>query len=138
MRTTDVILTMLLGLAGSASARTQSIRALHRSQQQSFVMQTNDRVVRSFLVFRVLRSDEQQQDRLQVARERDRFTLTSGRPATITSEGAYGAAVMGASVFLVAHAPGRLRPLFDGNRVVHAGPALFEGGGMGAGVGGRF
>jgi hypothetical protein len=37
---------------------------------------------------------------------------------------------------LAAHAPAPLRPLFDSR--VHLGPAVFEGGGMGAGVGGTF
>ena len=50
--------------------------------------------------------------------------------------GAMGSAVMGAAVVLAAHAPTRLRAVVDGP--VHVGPALFEGGGMGAGVGGRF
>ena len=44
--------------------------------------------------------------------------------------------VMGAAVVLAAHAPKRVRVVVDG--AVHVGPALFEGGGMGAGVGGRF
>src|SRR3954469_9403980 len=127
MRNTIIIIGMLLGLAGSASAgpvarlravdanrRTQVVKSSHRPEPQSFVMQTNDRVVRSFIVFRVVRSAEQQQDRLQIARERDRWALSAGRPATITSQGAYGAAVMGAGVFLVAHAPRPMRALFDG------------------------
>ncbi len=132
MRNTLLVIGMVLGLAGSASARSQ------RVPPRSSVMKTNDRVVRSFFVFRTLRSAEQQQDRLQVARERDRWNLNAARPAVMTTEGAYGAAVLAASVFMAAHAPGPLQPLFDGERVVHLGPALFEGGGMGAGVGGRF
>ena len=50
--------------------------------------------------------------------------------------GALGSMVMGAAVVLAAHAPKRVRAIVDGP--VHVGPALFEGGGMGAGVGGRF
>jgi hypothetical protein len=138
MRNTALLIGMVLGLAGRASAQPQVVKSHRASERQSLVMQTNDRVVRSFLVFRVMRSAEQQQDRLQVARERDRYNLNAARAPAVTNESAYGAAMLGASVFLAAHAPGPLRAMFDGERVVHAGPAVFEGGGMGAGLGGRF
>jgi hypothetical protein len=40
-----------------------------------------------------------------------------------------------AATILSAHAPRPLRVLFDGP--VHFGPAIFDGGGMGAGIAGR-
>jgi len=61
--------------------------------------------------------------------------VRSGRAQNLQS-GALGSAVMGAAVVFAAHAPARVRAIVDGP--VHVGPALLEGGGMGAGVGGRF
>ena len=137
MRTTVVTIAMLAGLSGPASAQPQLVKSQPRASQ-SFVLETNARVARSFIVFRTQRSQEQQQDPLQVARERDRYNLNAMRAAAVNHESAYGAAMLGASVFLAAHAPGPVRALFAGERVVHVGPAAFEGGGMGAGFGGRF
>lgn len=47
-----------------------------------------------------------------------------------------GAALFGSAVFLAAHAPGPVRVLLD--RAVHLGPACFDAGGLGIGVGGRW
>ena len=81
-----------------------------------------------------MRTVEEDQNRLQQCRERDTL-LWGGRTQSMQS-GAMGSMVMGAAVVLAAHAPKRVRAVVDGR--VHVGPALFEGGGMGAGVGGRF
>ncbi|HEX8953053.1 MAG TPA: hypothetical protein VF945_14460, partial [Polyangia bacterium] len=89
---------------------------------------------RSFLVFTSARTVEQDQNRLAQLRERDALLLPGGAPSL--QAGALGSMVMGAAVIFAAHAPARLRALVDGP--VHVGPALLEGGGMGAGVGGRF
>jgi hypothetical protein len=66
-------------------------------------------------------------------RDRDRLRLygpTAGGPGSIAAGiGLFGGVVLGA-----AHAPGAARILYD--RRVHLGPAIFDGGGMGAGVGG--
>ncbi len=94
----------------------------------------NEQVVRSFLQFKAAHTVEREQNLLGLARERD-LLLLGGRAPSLQA-GALGSMVMGAAVVLAAHAPDKLRPLVDGP--VHVGPALFEGGGMGAGVGGRF
>jgi hypothetical protein len=44
--------------------------------------------------------------------------------------------MLGAMCVVAAHAPKPLRVLID--RRVHLGPARFDGGGMGAGIGARF
>jgi hypothetical protein len=74
-------------------------------------------------------------DALEVRRDRDRLVLFRG-PQAQGQAVAIGLAMFGASTVLSAHAPRPLRVLFDGP--VHVGPAIFDGGGMGAGVGGRF
>lgn len=100
----------------------------------SYVEHKNEQVMRSFLQFKTARTVEQDQNRLQQLRDRDALLL-GGRAPSMQS-GALGSMVMGAAVVLAAHAPAKLRAVVDGP--VHLGPALFEGGGMGAGVGGRF
>jgi hypothetical protein len=103
-------------------------------RHDSYVEQKNAAVMRSFLMFKSERTVEEDQNRMQQARERDQLLL-GGRAPSMQS-GALGSMVMGAAVVLVAHAPKRVRAVVDG--AVHVGPALFDGGGMGAGVGGRF
>jgi len=102
--------------------------------QASYFEAKNEQVIRSFLQLKTAHTVEREADALGLARDRD-LLLLGGRAPSLQS-GALGAMVMGAAVVLAAHAPAKLRPLVDGP--VHVGPALFEGGGMGAGVGGRF
>jgi hypothetical protein len=71
---------------------------------------------------------------LDIRRERDRLALLRG-PQDPSSALALGAAMFAATTFLSAHAPRPLRIVFDGP--IHLGPAIFDGGGMGAGIGGR-
>jgi hypothetical protein len=75
-------------------------------------------------------------DALEVRRERDKMLLFRGgaQPAQGGAV-ALGVAMFGAATILSAHAPRPLRVLFDGR--VHFGPAIFDGGGMGAGVAGQ-
>ena len=120
MGTTMLAMVMILGASGP--------------RHESYVEEKNAAVMRSFLLFKAERTEEQNQDRLAQARERD-MLLLGGRTPSLQS-GALGSMVMGAAVVMVAHAPKRVRAIVDG--AVHVGPALFEGGGMGAGVGGRF
>lgn len=101
---------------------------------ESYVEQKNAAVMRSFLTFKSERTVEEGQNRVQQARDRDQLLL-GGRAPSLQA-GALGSMVMGAAVVLVAHAPKCVRAIVDGP--VHIGPALFEGGGMGAGVGARF
>jgi hypothetical protein len=103
-------------------------------RHESYVEQKNAAVVRSFFLFKSERSVEQDQNRVQQARDRDELLLGGRAPSM--QAGALGSMVMGAAVVLAAHAPKKMRAVVDGP--VHVGPALFEGGGMGAGVGGRF
>lgn len=100
----------------------------------SYVEQKSAQVLASFLAFKSAHRAEEAQNPLQQQRDRDALLL-GGRAPSLQS-GAMGAMLMGGAVFVAAHAPARLRPIVDGK--VHFGPALFEGGGMGAGVGGRF
>ena len=100
----------------------------------SYFEAKNEQVIRSFLLFKTVQPVEREQDGVGLARERDTLLL-GGRTQSLQS-GAMGSAVMGAAVVLAAHAPARLRAIVDGP--IHVGPALFESGGMGAGIGGHF
>lgn len=100
----------------------------------SYFEQKSAQVFASFLAFKAAETVEREQNGLQLARDHDALLLAGG--GVSMQAGAMGSMVMGAAVVLAAHAPAKLRPLVDGP--VHLGPALFEGGGMGAGVGGTF
>jgi hypothetical protein len=104
------------------------------SHHATYFEAKNAQVMRAFLLFKTAQPVEREQNLLGLARERDAL-LWGGRAPSLQS-GALGSAVMGAAVVLAAHVPGKARVVVDGP--VHVGPALFEGGGMGAGVGGRF
>jgi len=73
-------------------------------------------------------------DALEVRRDRDRLVLFRG-PEAQGAAVAVGLAMFTAATILSAHAPRPLRGVFDGP--VHVGPAIFDGGGMGAGIAGR-
>lgn len=133
MRNTMLAVAMLLGLSGAASAEVR-LRTSARGHGRSYVEVTSARVMAAFLVFQPARTVEEQQNLVEEARARDALLVYGGQPSL--QAGALGAALLGAAVVLTAHAPRALRPLFDGP--VHFGPALFNGGGMGAGVGARF
>ncbi|MGZ3406221.1 MAG: hypothetical protein ACXVAN_07225 [Polyangia bacterium] len=70
---------------------------------------------------------------LEHMRERDQLELCGATPGSSTSTVA-GVGVFSAVVVGAAHTPAPLRFAFD--RSLHLGPAIFEGGGMGAGFGG--
>jgi hypothetical protein len=74
------------------------------------------------------------EDLLALARQRDRVLLFNVRPPIGGGLGA-GFALFTLSTIGSAHAPRRLRLLFDGP--VHLGPAILDGGGMGMGIGVR-
>jgi hypothetical protein len=130
MRNTTMLATvaLVLGLAGTASAE-----APHELHKKSYVATKNAQVFASFLMFTTAQTVEEQQNRLQSARQRDGLVLPGG--AQSMQSGAMGAMMMGAAIVVAAHMPERVRVVVDGS--VHFGPARFEGGGMGAGVGGR-
>lgn len=72
-------------------------------------------------------------DLLELTRRRDRLLLFRGEQRT--SQGtALGLGVFSAMTVMAAHLPPPLRVLFD--RRIHLGPAIFDDGGMGAGVAG--
>jgi hypothetical protein len=120
---------LVLGLSGVAAAEAPA--QIHK---RAYVAVKSEQVFAAFLTFASARTVEDEQNRLGAARERDALFVCGGAPSL--RSGAMGAMVMGAAVVLAAHAPERLRVVVDGP--LHLGPALFEGGGMGAGVGGRF
>ena len=102
--------------------------------QASYFEEKAAHVFASFLGFGAVRTVEEDQNRVQQARDRDAL-LWGGRAPSMQS-GAMGSMIMGAAVVLAAHAPAKMRAVVDGP--VHVGPALFEGGGMGASVAARF
>jgi hypothetical protein len=73
-------------------------------------------------------------DDLEMRRDRDRLLLFRGEQPQGAAVG-LGIAMFGTATLLAAHAPRPLRVLFD--RPIHLGPAVFDGGGMGAGIAGR-
>jgi hypothetical protein len=73
-------------------------------------------------------------DELAVRRERDKLLLFRAPQPQGAAVGV-GLAMFGATTLLSAHAPRPLRIIFDGP--IHLGPAVFDGGGMGAGIAGR-
>jgi hypothetical protein len=98
------------------------------SAPPSYFSEHERRVERATIVY-------QRDHTLDELRDRDRLELYGvqpgrGRAATL------GAAMFGGMVVMSAHAPPPLRPLFDAR--LHLGPALFDGGGLGAAAGGRF
>jgi hypothetical protein len=73
-------------------------------------------------------------DDLEVRREHDKLLLFRDPQSQGASVG-IGLAMFGATTILSAHVPPPFRILFD--HPVHLGPAVFDGGGMGAGIAGR-
>jgi len=71
---------------------------------------------------------------LDTMRARDTLELYGPTPGTPTST-ALGIGAFAGVVVSSAHTPRALRFAFDGK--LHVGPAIFDGGGMGAGFGGR-
>jgi hypothetical protein len=71
---------------------------------------------------------------LELMRERDGLSLYGPTPGTNVST-ALGIGLFSGVVVSAAHTPPFLRFAYD--RALHVGPAIFEGGGMGAGFGGR-
>jgi hypothetical protein len=122
---------LLLALA--CPARAHETEAPRR-RQLGYVEMKNAQVMHAFLVLESVRPPDRN-DGFALARERDELLLPAGRGPEGRA-GGYGAAMLGAAVVMAAHAPAPLRPLFDAQ--VHLGPAVFEGGGMGAGLGGTF
>jgi hypothetical protein len=122
--------TMLLLLTLATSARAQS--DLKLSPPSSF-SEHNRRVERAFLRFATRQTPERERNRLELMRDRDRLLLFQDRS---TDQTGYGIALFGVVTVLAAHAPPPLRRLFEGP--VHLGPAIFDPGGMGAGIGVHF
>jgi hypothetical protein len=122
MRTLTLLLVLL-----ATSAHAEPVL---RKRAPTYFDVHNAMVQRAFLRFSTVQAP--QIDRLSVLRERDRLLLFGVHD----TQAGYGAALFGAVTVFAAHAPGPLRVLFD--EPVHLGPAVFDQGGMGAGIGGRF
>ena len=135
MRTTLFIATLfgLVFLATGARAQATPTSLTLKIHAPSYVETHSLQVAHAMLRFPTVRSLEQQQNPLDWYRDRDRLSLFA--PAQ-TQSASYGVALFGAVTVLAAHAPRALQVLFTGP--VHLGPAIFDGGGLGAGVGGRF
>jgi hypothetical protein len=121
---------LMLGVGGVARAE-----ARVGVQRKSYVETRNDRVIAAFWMFTTVQEFERQQNPLEGPRERDALLLPGGAPSMRAA--GMGAAMMGAAVALAAHAPEKVRAVVVDGRV-HFGPALFEEGGMGVGIGGKF
>jgi hypothetical protein len=102
----------------------QPMRSL---RQPSYFEQHSARVERDLLMF-------QHGYTLERMRERDTLELYGPTPGSATST-VVGVGLFSAVVVTAAHTPAALRFAFD--RALHVGPAVFDGGGMGAGFGGR-
>jgi hypothetical protein len=94
---------------------------------ESYFEHHSARVERDLLHF-------QQSYTLDRMRERDSLELYGPTPGTSAST-ATGVGVFSAVVVGAAHTPKVLRFAFD--RSLHLGPAIFDGGGLGAGFGGH-
>jgi hypothetical protein len=102
----------------------EPMRSLRRP---SYFEQHSLRVERDLLMF-------QHGYTLERMRERDTLELYGPTPGSATST-VMGVGLFSAVVVTAAHTPPALRFAFD--RSLHVGPAIFDGGGMGAGFGGR-
>jgi hypothetical protein len=133
------ILVAALLLAGApATAEELMVRSHNKNvhvHNKSFFAIKSEQVMRSFFQMKLVPSVEREQDSLQRLRDRDDLLVPAGRAPSLQA-GAFGGMMLGAAVVLVAHAPEPVRVIVDGP--VHVGPALFDHGGMGAGIGGRF
>jgi len=96
-------------------------------RQPSYFEQHSARVERDLLLFHHGYT-------LETMRERDALELYGQTPGSSTST-ALGVGLFSAVVVSSAHTPRALQFAFD--RRLHLGPAVFDGGGMGAGFGGH-
>jgi hypothetical protein len=135
MRTTLFTATLfgLVLMATGARAQTVPPTLTLQKHTASYVESHSLQVMHSMLRFRTVRGLEQQQNPLDWYRDRDHLALFA---PSQTQSASYGVALFGAVTVLAAHAPRALQVVFAGP--VHLGPAIFDGGGLGAGVGGRF
>lgn len=96
-------------------------------RQPSYFEQHSARVERDILLFHHGYT-------LETMREHDTLELYGPTPGSAASTAA-GIGIFSAVVVGAAHTPRALQFAFD--RSLHLGPAIFEGGGMGAGFGGH-
>src|SRR5262245_61277119 len=104
MRTT-MLATMAVILTLCSVAAAEAPVKIHR-REKSYVQMKNAEVLAAFLAFVTVRTEEQDQNRLGTARERDALLLEGGTPSVRRS--AMGAMMMGAAVVFAAHAPERV------------------------------
>jgi hypothetical protein len=139
MRTTMFLATMLL-LTGAARAEELPTVAAPRASnpERSYFEAHNDMVMKAFFLFASVPDPEKQVNAVDSERDRDRLRMFH-EPEPLQMQNlqtGYGMALFSAMTVMAAHAPDGVRAIVDGP--VHLGPAVFEGGGMGAAIGGRF
>jgi hypothetical protein len=128
MRTLMILATLL------STAYADEPKLQLRDRAPTYLQAHNTLVQHAFLRFSTAQRLEQQQNRLELLRDRDRLQLFG--VSENRSNAAYGVMMFAAATILAAHASAFARVLFDGP--VHLGPAAFDNGGLGAGIGGRF
>src|SRR5262245_3432642 len=111
--------------------------ALRSARAESYVEQRTRHVMNAFMLFSAASAPERQVNAVDLERDKDRLQMFHVVNLRVnTQQFGYGFMVFGAATFLAAHAPDKLRVVLSGP--IHLGPAVFEGGGMGAGIAGRF
>ena len=139
MRTMTLLATlMMLGGAARAEGLPTVPSVRKKSQGPSYFETHNALVMNAFFLFKTVAHPEKQGDSVDEPRSLDRLRIFhDAEPLELQNRQAgYGMALFGAVTVFAAHAPGSVRAVVDGP--VHVGPAIFDGGGMGAAVGGRF
>jgi hypothetical protein len=110
---------------------------LRSAHAESYVEEHTRYVKNSFVLFAPAAPPERQANAVELERDKDRLRLLQPLdPRATLQQTGYGFAMFGAATFVAAHAPDRLRKILSGP--LRLGPALFEAGGMGAGIIGLF
>jgi hypothetical protein len=136
MRHTVGIAALVVLLAAAPAPADLTPPTLHLAQPRAGgFAYYNARVMHAFLIFTPARGLEERANPLETLRARDQLRLVAGQ-APNDEAGGLGALLMSLTCAAAAHAPGPVRALFAGP--VHLGPAVFDGGGLGAGVGGHW
>jgi hypothetical protein len=129
------LLVVLAVVTASSAARANEPPTLQLKLPPSYIQSHSERVMRDMLFFAEPDGAAEQQFPLERLRALERLRLLRERRA-LSSSLEMGAALFGAATVIAAHAPPVLRAMVDGK--LHLGPAIFDGGGMGIGLGGRW
>jgi hypothetical protein len=118
------------GVASADSAALLQSPRLKPKYARSEAAERSARVSRSLLLFTPAETAEEKANGLDEFRARDRLQLMGLKPHDESL--ALGALVVGMTSAIVARAPKSVRAAVDGP--VHLGPALLQGGALGAGI----